>query len=250
MIAWDETGRTDVTQIVMRSEARMDAALRRYVSAQGRVDYTALANDDSVRALAAELATRDPSSLRSRAERLAFWINAYNTLTLVGVLDEAQRKPNYRGVMDGGVLGALRFFYWRRYIVCNRTLSLSTIENRILRGDLQEPRVHFALVCASSSCPPLKNGLYSAAHIDAELDDAARQFIRSPRGVLVERETHTVWLSTIFKWYRKDFARAAGSVLAYVAQYLSDDDRAYLDRHGPQVTLRYFKYDWSLNHKA
>ncbi|MBI3734158.1 MAG: hypothetical protein HY259_12000, partial [Chloroflexi bacterium] len=63
----------------------------------------------------------------------------------------------------------------------------------------------------------------------------------------VERETHTVWLSPIFKWYRKDFERAAGSVLAYLARYWDEDDRAYLERHGAQVRLRYFKYDWSLN---
>lgn len=233
--------------MMLQGAAHLDAALRRFVDAEGRVDYAALAADGSALACARELAACEPGALRSREERLAFWINAYNCLTLASVVEALRANPRYRGVMEGGLLGALRFFYLRRHTVCGRRLSLAAIENRILRGELQEPRVHFTLVCASASCPPLRHGLYSAEHIDEEMEMAARLFIHSRRGVWVERETHTVWLSPIFKWYRKDFERAAGSVLAYLARYWDEDDRAYLERHGAQVRLRYFKYDWSLN---
>jgi hypothetical protein len=227
--------------------APLDAALARLVSAEGRVDYAALETDGSALACARDLARFDLTALRSREQKLAFWINAYNCLVLAGVLQRLERNPSYRGVMHAGVLSALRFFYLERYVVGGRALSLATIENRILRGELREPRIHFALVCASLSCPRLKHGLYSAEDIDAELEMAAQQFIRSAGGVRVEREAHTVWLSRIFKWYRKDFERAAGSVLAYVAPYLSADERAYLDRHGTQLRIRYIDYDWQLN---
>ena len=79
---------------------------------------------------------------------------------------------------------------------------------------------------------------------------AARQFIQSPSGALVERETHTLWLSRIFKWYHGDFERAAGSVLKYVMPYLSADDQDYLGRHQSEVRLRYFAYSWQLNRQS
>ena len=232
---------------MLRSAPQLDAALHRFVDEHGRVDYAAIRADSSLIESARELERFNLGSLKSRTDKLAFWINAYNCLVLVGVLDALGRNPQTTSVAAGGWLGLLRFFYLKRYTVGTRKLSLATIENRILRMELREPRVHFALVCAATSCPPLKQGLYSAERIDAELDMAARQFVRSPAGVLVERETHTVWLSRIFKWYRGDFEQAAGSVLSYITPYLAADDQAYLDRHRPQVRLRYFDYNWHLN---
>ncbi len=233
--------------MMLKSAPKLDAALARFVSDDGRVDYAVLEADGSALACARDLAQFDLTLLRSREEKLAFWINAYNCLALVGVLKHLRENRSYRGVMQSGYLGALRFFYLDRYVVGGRKLSLATIENRIRRGQLREPRIHFALVCASASCPPLKRGLYSAEHIDDDLDAAARNFICSPKGVYVERETHTLWLSPIFKWYHKDFEREAGSVVNYIARYLSDHERAYLERHGAQIRLRYGKYDWTLN---
>jgi len=232
---------------LLRSAPQLDAALHRFVDEHGRVDYAAIGADGTVDDSSRELERFDLESLQSRADKLAFWINAYNHLVLGGVLDALKRNPKRPGVASGGWLGLLRFFYLKRYIVGGKKLSLATIENRILRKELREPRVHFALVCAATSCPPLKQGLYAAERIDAELDMAARQFVRSSTGVLIERETQTVWLSRIFKWYRGDFEWAGGSVLSYVMPYLSADDQAYLDRHRPQVRLRYFDYNWQLN---
>jgi hypothetical protein len=232
---------------MVHGAAQLDAALARLVSADGRVDYAALESDGSALACARDLARFDLTALRSREQQLAFWINAYNCLVLAGVLERLGPNPSYRGVMHDGWAGALRFFYLDRHVIGGRKLSLATIENRILRGKLREPRIHFALVCAARSCPRLKHGLYSAEHIEAELEMAAQQFIRSPDGVRLEREARTVWLSRIFKWYRKDFERAAGSVLGYVARYLNEDERDYLDRHGTDLRIRFFDYDWQLN---
>ena len=248
-------------EILLPAVARFDAALRQCVDAAGRVDYAAFADNESLRQRVAELAMHDWDALRSRAEKLAFWINAYNTLVIASVVEAVRRDPNFRGVLGSDtwalwplqrakdLLAGARFFL-RGHGVGGRKVSLYSIEHRILRGELREPRIHFALVCGAESCPPLRRGLYSAAHIDAELDNAARNFIGNPQFVLIERETHTVWLSAIFKWYRNDFERAAGSVLNYIAQYRSDDERAYLERHGAQAHLRYFKYNWTLNHAS
>jgi hypothetical protein len=102
---------------MLRSAAQLDAALARVVGDDGRVDYVALQADDSALACARDLAQADLHQLQSREQQLAFWINAYNCLALVGVLKRLQRNPSYRGVMHGGVLGALRFFYLDRYVV-------------------------------------------------------------------------------------------------------------------------------------
>lgn len=235
---------------LLRSAPQLDAALHRFVDEHGMVDYAAVQADGTIEASARELEHFDLSALENRAEKLAFWINAYNSLVLAGVLAALKRDPQTTSVAAGGWLGVVRFFYLKRYSVGGKQLSLATIENRILRKELREPRVHFALVCAATSCPPLKQGLYAAERIEAELDSAARLFILSPIGVLVEPETHTLWLSRIFKWYHGDFERAAGSVLSYVTPYLSVGDQAYLERHRPQVRLRYFGYDWRLNRRS
>jgi hypothetical protein len=251
-------------EILLPSTMRLEIALQKYVDPDGRVDYGALGNEASVRERIKELETYNLNALSTRADKLAFWINAYNLLSLVSVLDELKRNPNYQGVLGGSewswwppkrlkdLLNAWRFFYRRAYVVGGRSLSLDDIESYMLRGELKEPRVHFALVCGAESCPPLRRGLYTATYIDQELDIATRDFIRSPKGSYIERATHTVWLSRIFKWYRSDFehamrSRAEHAVLYYVMRYFTEDDLSYLKRHESQVRLRYFKYDWTLN---
>jgi hypothetical protein len=250
--------------ILLPSALRLDIALQKYVDPAGRVDYGALGNEASVRERSKELEACNLSALYTREEKLTFWINTYNLLVIVGVLDELRRNPSYQGVLGGDawalwpprriaeLLGAWRFFYRRVYVVGGQPLTLADLEHRILRDELKEPRIHFALVCAADSCPPLRRGLYSTDTIHEELDTATRNFIRSPKGSYIERETHTVWLSPIFEWYRRDFEQAMRSrvekaALHYAMRYLTDDDLLYLKRHGAQVRLRYFKYNWTLN---
>ena len=112
---------------------------------------------------------------------------------------------------------------------------------------MNEPRIHFALNCASASCPLLKNGLYSEESLELELENAAHTFIQSPRGVAIDRSSNTVRLSRIFKWYRKDFKTVAGGVLQYIQIYLPDDDGSYIKNHISRISIQYMKYDWKLH---
>src|SRR5262249_10247076 len=125
------------------------------------------------------------------------------------------------------------------------TVSLDDIENGTLRADFREPRIHFALVCASRSCPMLRGEAYRATDLDRELDDQARVFLADSTKHRFDPATDTLYLSSIFKWFRADFEAAAGSLPAYVTRYLNDPRVT-----APGVRIEFLDYDWSLNDQA
>ncbi len=215
-----------------------DSVLTRYV-AGARVDYGALARDRGAldRFLAA-IETAAPERF-PRAAQLAFWVNAYNARVIEGVL----RRPGLRSVLDVGRIlrvPTLRFFRESR-LTAGRMLTLDDIEHRILRAEFREPRVHFVLNCASTSCPSLPPRPLTAATLDSTLEAAARAFLgdRTKNRVGADGRLE---LSHIFKWFGDDFVAAAGSVEAYVARHGLTPTPAAASR-GP----RFLPYDWSLN---
>jgi hypothetical protein len=177
----------------------------------------------------------------SRAERLAFWINAYNAFTVKLVLDH---YPIASIRKIGWLPGAA---FRRRFVsmpgLKGGPVSLDDIENGTLRADFREPRIHFALVCASRSCPTLRGEAYRARDLDRQLDDQARAFLADPAKNRYDPATNTLHLSSIFKWFGADFeAEAGGSVAAYVGRYLNDAGAS-----APGVRIEFLDYDWSLN---
>ncbi len=220
--------------------------LSRHVHA-GRVDYPGLARESPeltryLQALGA--VTRPCYDTWTRAQRLAFWIDVYNAFTVRLVLDHYP----LRSIRELGLLPLAAF---RQKIIPmpelrGATLSLNDVENDVLRGELAgEPRIHFAIVCASKSCPPLRSEAYRAPDLDRQLDEQARTFLADPTRNRVDAATRTLFLSSIFKWFRADFEAAAGTVPAYVAGYLAPAGAAVA--RTPGVTVRYLDYDWSLN---
>ena len=179
----------------------------------------------------------------SRAEQLAFWINAYNAITLDRVLSAypvssiTKIAPTLSVLPGKGV--------WKeKHRVAGREISLDDIEHQALRRLFADPRIHFAINCASKSCPPLAARAYTAARIDAELDAATRRFVRSGRYNTIA--PGKPWaLSKIFEWYGDDFAAAAGSVPAFVLSYLPDGSARGIDPAKVRWSAR--AYDWSLN---
>ncbi len=123
------------------------------------------------------------------------------------------------------------------------------IENKILRKEFSDPRIHFALNCASQSCPLLKDGLYSAENLDQELDMAATLFIRSFKGVWLDQKNRILYLSPIFKWYRKDFEESSESISEFVKKYLVEEDRQFIEDDPSEMRIRHQEYDWALNMK-
>ena len=179
----------------------------------------------------------------SRTQKLAFWINAYNAYTVRLILN---RHP-LKSIRDIGLLPGAPFR--QDFIPMEKlrggTISLNDIENEILRKELREPRIHFAIVCASKSCPALRSGAYRAAALDRQLDDAARGFLRDTSKNRFDAAARTLWLSSIFDWFDEDFERAAGSVQAFVARY-ADEPTARAIQDG-RVRVQFLDYDWSLN---
>ena len=137
---------------------------------------------------------------------------------------------------------------WKREagIAAGRSVTLDEIEHEILRP-MAEPRIHAAIVCASTSCPSLRRTPFTAASLDAELDDAMTRWLASPeKGLRIERAAARITISRIFDWFEEDF-EARGGVLAVVTRYAPEADRAWLAENGARAELDYFDYDWSLN---
>ena len=224
------------------------SVLRGYVR-DGHVDYAGLKRSGE-KALGAYLSLlqsvcRGHYATWTRDRKLAFWINAYNAHTVRLILDHYPLSS----VREIGILpfAAFRTDFIEMEKLRGDTLSLNDIEHEILRGELKEPRIHFAIVCASKSCPALRSEAFRAGGLDEQLDDAARTFIRDPSKNRIDPASRTVQLSSIFDWFGGDFERAAGSVPAYVARYADEPAASVL--RAEEVRAEFLDYDWSLNGK-
>ena len=213
----------------------LDAVLLRNVQG-GFVDYDGIRADPAFGRYLTGLATATEGDLETRAIRLAFLINAYNALAIQGILD---------GYSPSSFLGRRTYFKRREYGLLGGTTTLEQLEHeRIL--PLDEPRVHFAIVCASLSCPRLANRAYSADGLEAQLETAARDFANDSTRNRYDVKRRIAFLSSIFDWYQSDFSRAAGSTQKYLARYVKDPAAAdLLGRDGFDV--RFVDYDWDLN---
>jgi hypothetical protein len=236
------------------------------IDAEGQqVDYDRLRASEAYavlrRDLTPQLRSLDLSTLATREQRLAFWINLYNVL----VLDATVSFGVSRSVTEGR-LGVVSFFRRAAYAVGGQRFSANDIEHGVLRVNRSswtipgpqfgpadprlawrlptlDPRLHFGLNCASRSCPPI--GVYDATRIDAQLDLAAASFVAND--VAIDPRAGIVRLSAIFKWYAGDFGGRSG-VLAFLKERLPDGEgRDWLRRQGPYVKLIYHPYDWGLN---
>jgi hypothetical protein len=227
------------------------------------VNYAALRESDEFAAyrrhFLPRLAALDPRAIVSRESRIAFWINLYNALIIDAVISFGVQRS-----VTEGRLGLLTFFRRAAYNIGGHCTACDDIEHGILRAnrgnlfmpgpqfagddsrcawviDPIDPRIHFALNCASRSCPPIN--VYDASRLDAQLTLAARSFID---GTTVLHEDRLM-LSPILRWYAGDFGGRAG-VLAFVQAHLPDDPRrAWLQGQGKSPRIAYSRYDWQLN---
>lgn len=228
------------------SSAPWDRLLRAHVDAAGRVDYNAFARSPEFERYLRTLASAELDPL-SEPERLALWINAYNAYTIQLINKHAERR-SIRNINKA--LGFVRGKGpWSEQIarVAGHTYTLDQVEHEIVRKRFTEPRIHFALVCAAEGCPPLRREAYTAARLDAQLDDQARRFLlNSPAKNRVDAAGKRVYLSPIFKWYAEDFGGSEQGVGRYLARFHPQGAaRALLERGG--FAVEYTPYDWSLN---
>ena len=211
----------------------LGVVLERHVDGHGRVDYAALRADrEPLDRYVARLEAVGPASTPERfptdAHRLAYWLNAYNALVLFQVVE----RESLGSVGDA----KLRFFWWTRFAVDGRRLNLYAIENDVIRGGFGEPRVHFALNCASLGCPRLPREPFEAERLEHQLARETAGFLAEERNVAIE--DGAIVLSELFDWFAEDFG---------------GDPAAWVRAHAPQrelpvgVPVHYRPWDWSSN---
>jgi hypothetical protein len=233
--------------------------LRKYVVVLGggtasRLRYADMAADHA--ALKAYLASLSAVSAAafgafSKPQKMALLINAYNAFTVELILT---RYPKLTSIKD---LGSLVQSPWKRKFVplLGNMVSLDTIEQDMLRarGRYDDPRIHFAVNCASIGCPPLREEAYVAERLDVQLDEQARRFLSDRSRNRWNPDTQKLEVSKIFDWYSEDFRlghRGITSVQAFLARYAEQLADAPGDRERirhQRAGLAYVDYDWSLN---
>ncbi len=219
--------------------------LRKYVDKGGRVDYIAwkASSDDMARLdrYLSHLSSADPSRSASRAAKLAFWINAYNAVTIRGILREYPTTSIRRHTSKFG-----GYNIWKDLllIVGDHAYSLEHMEHQILRK-MKEPRIHFAIVCASNGCPILRNEAYVAQNLERQLEENTRRFFQDRSKLRYDARTKRLMLSPILKWFQEDFGSSPQELLATIRPYLPESVVRAATHGG--VQLDYLSYDWNLN---
>jgi len=228
------------------------------------VDYSGISGSEAYRDyidLVSQLHHFDLNSLDSISTQLAFWINLYNAMTMDAVIQTEVQKS-----VTEGFFGVFSFFERAAYLINGHRFSLNDIEHGILRanhgfpyfigphyehGDPRrkwvisslDPRVHFALNCASNSCPPIR--FYTPEQIDTQLTMASKNFVS--QNILIDYDRKALSLSSIFRWYQDDFGGKRG-VLSFLIDHLPNDGRkSWLQEMENSVLLHYQKYDWGIN---
>lgn len=207
--------------------------LAKYVTSGG-VKYAAWKNNaadmKAIQNVVDGIASEKISGL-SKKEQLAFYLNAYNAW----ILHEALEKYPTKSVKDL----LFTFFLSQRLKVAGEAMSFNHLEKDIIRPRFNEPRIHFALNCASRSCPPLNPEAFRGDKLDGQLEKLAVAFINSPKGVDYSAGTKTAALSKIFDWYKEDFQKVGGPVA-----FINKRRKPPLPN---DVKITYQDYNWALN---
>ena len=205
--------------------------LSKYVSKDGVVNYKGMKTESAKLATYIKLiAAIAPQDNWTRNEKIAYWINAYNALTVKEVLD-FYPVMTIKDIDNGKV--------WDKSLlnIGTNKYSLNQIENDVLRKEFGDPRIHFAIKCASASCPKLLNEAFTSDKLESQLDMLTKGFVNDPAKNKIE--TNAIQVSSIFDWYKEDFTKK-GSLIDFLNQYSSV-------KISSTATISYLKYDWSLN---
>jgi hypothetical protein len=216
--------------------------LEDFVSDQGFVDYISLSKKpENLDLYINELTKADTGSL-SNYEYLALMLNAYNAFTLKLIIE----NPGIESIKD---ISSAKRWDDKRWIIGDNTLSLNEIEHDIIRQRYGEPLVHFALVCASKSCPKLRNEPFTGSKLLFQLNDQATHFFSQQQNFRWDEQNNKIYLSEILDWFRYDFAENEEGVVEYAINYIDPETAKDIKKKKQDLKIKYISYDWSLNGK-
>jgi len=234
-----------------------------YVNEQGLVNYAALVqNPEDLDQFYHQIATISPDShphlFPIENDRLAYWINAYNSSVLKGVVeyypitsvaDVKEPAPLFFFPSKSG------FFFFQRFTYGSNETSLYFLENSVIRDRFDDPRIHFALNCASSSCPELPRQPIYPESLEQQLEAETYKFINSPENVRYDSQDNVLSLSSIFDWYEDDFIawikkyspEQEATPVNFVMEYLPKETAQSIREGFDDLTIVFMPYDWGLN---
>ncbi len=228
-----------------------DQLLNKYASG-GRVNYSKLkANQvgllDAYQVIGK--VTKDEYETWTERQKIAFWLNAYNVGAVLSVVQFYPLKKGLNWKALAFPENSIQQIpdVWDRpvFMLLGEKTSLGKIEHEILRKQFKEPRIHFALVCASIGCPVLREEPYRAELLDGQLDDQVRQFLATPEKFRYDKSKNTLYLSPIFKWFRKDFEQTGG-IVPFIKKYVPESIARSIPGNSK---MEWLSYDWSLNER-
>lgn len=226
------------------------AIVEKYVNEEGMVDYVGLKKnraglDRYLERLAKIGPQSRPDLFPSRSDALAYYLNAYNASVFKGVLAGGGEQKS----VWGNMLAGYKFFVGTKYVIDGKKMSLKHLEDKFVREDFQDPRIHAALICASISCPRLQRWAFTGAKLEEQLDAVITEFATHRLHVRPDAAGKTVYLSKIYDWYKGDFEdyeKTRGeknpSVIAYINRYRPADQQIPTD-----YRISVLPYDKGLN---
>lgn len=229
------------------SHVKWNLLLRKHVS-DGFVNYRSLklkSEHDKLKSYLGELSAlclKDYEKF-SELQKISFWINVYNASMVELVL----RNYPLKSVRSIGFLPLAAFR--KRFIPIHmfgyKDMSLGEVENKFLRKKFVEPRIHFALVCASKSCPKLRSKAYVATDLHLQLEKATHDFLSDPKKNFFDTKSNILHLSKIFSWYDSDFGKNKAERLKWIKRYLPKNTQKEMG--SKEIRFDFLNYDWSLN---
>lgn len=242
---WPANRRVSIDRI---DHAKLDKLLHKYVDADGFVDYsawqTSAADRKQLQDYLAQLSKADRRKRASHDAKLAFWINAYNAVTIEGIL-QVYPTTSIRN-HTARVFG---YNIWKELPlrVGGDEYSLEQIEHDILRK-MKEPRIHFAIVCASVGCPRLRYEAYAASKIEKQLADNATDFFSRQQNLQVKPSRKSLRVSMILDWFADDFGSTQKKRWTYLKPYLPASAQAFAA--DGKTRISFLEYDWELNDQS
>jgi hypothetical protein len=221
------------------SHTEWNSLLKKHVASNGNVDYKGFKKDiDQLNAYLKTLqaGVPDPKTW-SKQEQLAYWINAYNAFTVKLIVDNYPVK-SIKDLNSAIAIPTINSIWDDKFFTLGgKKFSLNMIEHDILRKDFNEPRIHFAINCASVSCPVLLNEAFTASKLEKQLEKQTREFINDPTKNSIS--ANNVKVSSIFDWFGSDF-KNNGSIIDFLNRYSKT-------KINPNAKLNFLKYNWDLN---